>query len=54
MVFFLRREDNLKSNNYCTYDAAFRAEALRLVEPSRSIQAAAQALIIDPKCIYQW
>ena len=36
------------------YDAAFRAEALRLAEQSRSTQAAARALNIDPKCIYQW
>ncbi|RZJ93766.1 MAG: hypothetical protein EOO60_04570 [Hymenobacter sp.] len=33
------------------YDAAFRAEALRLAEQSRSTQAAARALSIDPKCI---
>ena len=37
-----------------TYDAAFRAEALRLAEQSRSTQAAARALNIDPKRIYQW
>ena len=36
------------------YDAAFRAEALRLAAQSRSAQAAAQALNIDPKRIYQW
>ena len=36
------------------YDAAFRAEALRLAAPSRSTQAAARALNIDPKRIYQW
>ena len=36
------------------YDAAFRAEALRLAEQSRSTQAAARALNIDPKRIYQW
>ena len=36
------------------YDAAFRAEALRLAEQSRSAQAAARALNIDPKRIYQW
>ena len=35
------------------YDAAFRAEALRLIEQSRSAQAAAQARNIDPKCLYQ-
>jgi len=36
------------------YDAAFRAEALRLAEQNRSAQAAARALSIDPKRIYQW
>ena len=36
------------------YDVAFRAEALRLAEQSRSTQAAARALNIDPKRIYQW
>ena len=36
------------------YDAAFRTEALRLAEQSRSTQAAARALSIDPKRIYQW
>ena len=36
------------------YDAAFRAEALRLAEHNRSAQAAAWALNIDPKRIYQW
>ena len=36
------------------YDAAFRAEALRLASESRSTQAAARALNIDPKRIYTW
>ena len=36
------------------YDAAFRAEALRLAAESRSTQAAAHALNIDPKRIYKW
>ena len=36
------------------YDAVFRAEALRLAAQSRSAQAAARALNIDPKRIYQW
>jgi transposase len=36
------------------YDAAFRAIALPLAEQSRSAQAAARALNIDPKRIYQW
>ena len=36
------------------YDAAFRAEALRLASESRSTQAAARALNIDPKRLYKW
>ena len=36
------------------YDVVFCAKALRLAEQNRSIQAAARALNIDPKCIYQW
>ncbi|RFP64323.1 helix-turn-helix domain-containing protein [Hymenobacter lapidiphilus] len=36
------------------YDAAFRAEALRLAAQSRSTQAAARALNIAPKRLYQW
>lgn len=36
------------------YDAAFRAEALRLAEQSRSTQAAARALNINPKQLYRW
>ena len=36
------------------YDAAFRAEALRLAAESRSTQAAARALSIAPKRIYKW
>ena len=36
------------------YDAAFRAEALRLASESRSTQAAARALNSDPKRIYNW
>lgn len=35
------------------YDAAFQAEALRLAAESRSTQAAARALNIDPKRIYK-
>ena len=37
-----------------TYNAAFRAEALRLAGQRRSAQAAARALNIHPKRIYQW
>ena len=36
------------------HDAAFRAEALRLASESRSTQAAARALNIDPKRLYKW
>ena len=43
-----------KSDNRRKYDAAFRAEALRLAEQSRSTQAAARALNIDPTRLYQW
>ena len=47
-------KDTPKPDNRRTYDAAFRAEAVRLAEQSRSTQAAARALNIDPKRIYQW
>jgi len=36
------------------YDAAFKAEALRLASESRSTQAAAQQLGINPKLLYRW
>jgi transposase len=36
------------------YDAAFRAEALRLAEQSRSTQAAARALNVNAKLLYKW
>ena len=47
-------KDPLKPDNRRKYDAAFRAEALHLAEQSRSTQAAARALNIDFKRIYQW
>ena len=47
-------KDTPKPDNRRTYDAAFRAEALRLAAQSRSAQAAARALNIDLKRIYQW
>ena len=47
-------KDTPKPDNRRKYDAAFRAEALRLAAQSRSTQAAARALNIDPKRIYQW
>jgi len=36
------------------YDAAFRAEALRLASESRSTQAAARQLGSSPKLLYKW
>ena len=36
------------------YDAAFRAEALRLAGESRSTQDAARALNSNPKLHYKW
>ena len=36
------------------YTAAFRAEALRLASESRSTQAAARQLGINPKLLYKW
>ena len=36
------------------YDAAFRAEALRLASESRSTLTAARALNIDAKRVYAW
>ena len=47
-------KDTPKPDNRRPYDAAFRAEAVRLAEQSRSTQAAARALSIDPKRLYQW
>jgi transposase len=47
-------EDSLNSAKHRRYDAAFRAEALRLASESRSTQAAAWALTIDIKLLYKW
>lgn len=47
-------QDNPQPAKRRHYDAAFRAEALRLASESRSTQAAARALNIDPKRIYTW
>lgn len=47
-------KDNPASTKRRRYDVAFQAEALRLAGESRSTQAAARALNIDPKRIYQW
>jgi transposase len=47
-------EKSEKPDKRRKYDAAFRAEALRLAEQSRSTQAAARALNINPKLLYRW
>ncbi len=47
-------KDNPALTKRRRYDAAFRTEALRLTAESRSTQAAARALNIDPKRIYKW
>jgi len=47
-------KDTPKPDKRRKYDAAFRAESLRLAAQSRSTQAAARALNIDPKRLYQW
>ena len=47
-------KDTPKPDKRRRYDAVFRAEALRLAAQSRSTQAAARALNIDPKRLYQW
>ena len=47
-------KDTSKPDKRRKFDAAFRAEALRLAAQSRSTQATARALNIDPKRIYQW
>ena len=36
------------------YDAAFKAEALRVASESRLTQAAARALNLNPKLLYKW
>jgi transposase len=36
------------------YDAAFKAEALRLASESRRTQAAARQLGLSPKLLYRW
>ena len=47
-------KDSPQSAKCRRYDAAFRAEALRLAEQSRSTQAAARALNINAKLLYKW
>ncbi|WP_310393805.1 hypothetical protein [Hymenobacter sp.] len=46
--------DTPKPDKRRKYDAAFRAEGLRLAAQSRLVQAAVRALNIGPKRIYQW
>ena len=46
-------KDTSKPDNRRKYDAAFRAEALRLAEQSRPAQAAVRALNIDSKRLCQ-
>ena len=36
------------------YDAAFRAEVLRVVAESRSVPAAARSLNLRPELLYKW
>ena len=43
-----------KTDKRRKYDAAFRAEALRLAAESRSTPAAARALNVRPELLYQW
>ena len=47
-------KDNPQPTKRRRYDEAFRAEALRLASESRSTQAAAHALNINPKLLYKW
>ena len=44
----------VKTDKRVKYDAAFRAEALRLARQSRSVPAAARALNIRPRLLYAW
>ncbi|MGI4763425.1 MAG: transposase [Janthinobacterium lividum] len=54
VLSFERHERQPPPTKRRRYDAAFRAEALRLASESRSTQGAARALNIDPKRIYKW
>ncbi len=54
MISFLFVKDISKPDKRRKFDAAFRAQALRLAAQSRSTQAATRALTIDPKRLYQW
>ena len=46
--------ENAPSSKRPCYDAVFRAETLRLASESRSALAAARALNINAKLLYQW
>ena len=46
--------DTPKPDKRRKYDADLRTKALRLAEQSRSTQAVARALNLDPKRLYQW
>lgn len=43
-----------KPDKRCKYDEAFKAETLHVARKSRSTQAAARALNIRPKLLYEW
>ena len=46
---FLRQKDSPQPARRRRFDTAFRTEALRLAEESRSTQAAARPLKLNPK-----
>ncbi|MBC6609116.1 transposase [Hymenobacter sp. BT188] len=48
------KKNGASPNKRRKYDAAFKAEALRLADESRSTQAAARPLGINPKLLYRW
>lgn len=48
------KTSRVSPNKRRKYDEAFKAEALRLANESRSMQAAACELGISPKLLYRW
>ena len=52
--FAMPKSSTEKIDKRVKYDAAFRAEALRLTSQSCSASAAARALNIRVKLIYDW
>jgi transposase len=48
------KKSGASPNKRRKYDAALKTEALRLADESRSTQAAARALGINPKLLYRW